>query len=144
MYKRLLVPVDGSELSLKALDGAIEFAKYLGASVVVMTVVEPYSYTNLSEYRPESIEQYEERVETQASELLAKCKAQLEAAGVPADVAMAKNFSPAEAILAQAKREGADLIVMSSHGRTALAAVFLGSETQKVLTQANIPVMVYR
>ena len=59
MYKRILVPTDGSPMSDKAVEGAARFAKPLGASLVIVTVVEPYSYTNLSEYRPESIEQYD-------------------------------------------------------------------------------------
>ena len=58
MYKRILVPTDGSERSVKAVEGAARFARPLGATLVVMTVVEPYSYTKLAEYRPESIEQY--------------------------------------------------------------------------------------
>ena len=51
MYKRILVPTDGSERSVKAVEGAARFARPLGATLVVMTVVEPYSYTNLAEYR---------------------------------------------------------------------------------------------
>ena len=61
MYNRILVPTDGSELSDKALEAAADFAKALGSSIVIITVIEPYSYTNLSEYRPESIDQYEKR-----------------------------------------------------------------------------------
>ena len=53
MYKRILVPTDGSPLSIEAVRGAARFAKPLGASVVLITVIEPYSYTSLSEYRPE-------------------------------------------------------------------------------------------
>ena len=52
MYKRILVPTDGTPMSEKAVEGAARFAKSLGASLVLITVVEPYSYTNLSEYRP--------------------------------------------------------------------------------------------
>ena len=71
MFKRILVPVDGSELSFTAVSGATRFAKPLGSTIVLFTVIEPYSYTNLSEYRPESIEQYEERVEGEANKRLA-------------------------------------------------------------------------
>ena len=69
-----LVPIDGSELSYMAVAGAASFAKPLGAEVVVMTVIEPYSYTNLSEYRPESIDQYDSRVKDQARERLEKAR----------------------------------------------------------------------
>ena len=144
MYKRILVPTDGSERSVKAVEGAARFAKPIGATLVVMTVVEPYSYTNLAEYRPESIEQYDERVTTEAEERLADAKEIADRIGVENRTVMTKSFSPAEAIIEQAEKNGCDLIVMASHGRKGIAAVLLGSETQKVLTHSHFPVMVYR
>ena len=144
MYKRILVPTDGSERSVKAVEGAARFAKPIGATLVVMTVVEPYSYTNLAEYRPESIEQYDERVTAEAEERLADAKESADRIGVENRTVMTKSFSPAEAIIEQAEKNGCDLIVMASHGRKGIAAVLLGSETQKVLTHSHFPVMVYR
>ena len=144
MYKRILVPTDGSERSVKAVEGAARFARPLGATLVVMTVVEPYSYTNLAEYRPESIEQYDERVTAEAEERLEAARKIAVAAGVEVKTVMVKSFSPAEAIIEQAEKNGCDIIFMASHGRKGIAAVLLGSETQKVLTHSQIPVMVYR
>ncbi|MFU0841892.1 MAG: Universal stress protein [Burkholderia sp.] len=144
MYKRILVPTDGSEMSGKALDAAARFAKPLGASLVIVNVVEPYSYTNLSEYRPESIEQYDERVSAEAEDLLANCKRRCDELGVAAKTVMVKSFSPADAIIEQSKKNDCDIVFMASHGRQGFAAVLLGSETQKVLTHSTIPVMVYR
>lgn len=144
MYKRILIPTDGSERSLKAIEGAARFAKPLGATLVIMTVIEPYSYTNLAEYRPESIEQYDERVTAEAEERLAAAKKIADAAGVEDKTVMVKSFSPAEAIIEQAEKNGCDIIFMASHGRKGIAAVLLGSETQKVLTHSRFPVMVYR
>ena len=144
MYKRILVPTDGSERSVKAVEGAARFARPLGATLVVMTVVEPYSYTNLAEYRPESIEQYDERVTAEAEERLEAARKIAVAAGVEVKTVMVKSFSPAEAIIEQAEKNGCDIIFMASHGRKGIAAVLLGSETQKVLTHSNFPVMVYR
>lgn len=141
MYKRILVPTDGSERSVKAVEGA---ARPLGATLVVMTVVEPYSYTNLAEYRPESIEQYDERVTAEAEERLEAARKIAVAAGVEVKTVMVKSFSPAEAIIEQAEKNGCDIIFMASHGRKGIAAVLLGSETQKVLTHSHFPVMVYR
>ena len=140
MYKRILVPTDGSERSVKAVEGAARFAKPLGATLVIMTVIEPYSYTNLAEYRPESIEQYDERVSAEAEERLAEAKR----VGVENKTVMVKSFSPSEAIIEQAEKNGCDIIFMASHGRKGIAAVLLGSETQKVLTHSRFPVMVYR
>ena len=137
MYNRILVPTDGSELSDKALEAAADFAKALGSSIVIITVIEPYSYTNLSEYRPESIDQYDSRVKEMARELVEK-------KDINCEVVAFKSFSPAEAIIDAANEYNCDLIFMASHGRQGFAAVLLGSETQKVLTHSKIPVMVYR
>lgn len=140
MYKRILVPTDGSERSVKAVEGAARFARPLGATLVVMTVVESYSYTNLAEYR----QQYDERVTAEAEERLEAARKIAVAAGVEVKTVMVKSFSPAEAIIEQAEKNGCDIIFMASHGRKGIAAVLLGSETQKVLTHSHFPVMVYR
>ena len=144
MYKKILVPIDGSELSYMAVAGAASFAKPLGAEVVVMTVIEPYSYTNLSEYRPESIDQYDSRVKDQARERLEKARTYFDRMGVPPTDCSKKSFSPSEAIIDLCDELACDLIFMASHGRKGLAAVLLGSETQKVLTHSKVPVMVFR
>ena len=144
MFKKILVPTDGSELSDKAVEGAISLAKSLGASIVAVTVSEPYSYSNLSEYRPESIDDYELRMKHLAHERLEKVQAATAVAGVPTEVVQVKSFSPFEAIINAANDHQCDVIFMASHGRKGLAAVLLGSETQKVLTHSTIPVMVYR
>ena len=119
MYKRILVPTDGSERSVKAVEGAARFARPLGATLVVMSVVEPYSYTNLAEYRPESIEQYDERVTAEAEERLEAARKIAVAAGVEVKTVMVKSFSPAEAIIEQAEKNGCDIIFMASHGCSA-------------------------
>lgn len=144
MYSKILIPTDGSELSDKALEAGVNFAKALGSSIVVATVIEPYSYSNLSEYRPESIDQYDSRVRELAQERLEGARELVEKKEVPCEVVAFKSFSPAEAIIDAATEYGCDLIFMASHGRQGLAAVLLGSETQKVLTHSKIPVMVYR
>ena len=136
MYKHILVPTDGSELSLDAVKGAATFAAAMKADVVLITVIEPYSYTSLSEYRPESIDDYDERVKGVAEERLAEARAIMEAAGVKTETLSVKSFSPAEAIM--------DVCADKNCDRKGLAAVLLGSETQKVLTHSKVPVMVYR
>jgi nucleotide-binding universal stress UspA family protein len=144
MFKRILVPTDGSALSDKAIKAAIELARAVKASVVGMTALEPYSYSNLSEYRPETLDDYEARMEQAGTQRLAKIADAAASAGVPVETVSAKTFSPYEAIIDVAKERNCDLIVMASHGRRGLNAVLLGSETQKVLTHSAIPVMVYR
>ena len=97
MYKRILVPTDGSPHSIEAVRGAARFAKPLGASVVLITVIEPYSYTSLSEYRPESIDDYDERMRAVAEERLADARAIFDKEGVPVETDAVKSFSTAEA-----------------------------------------------
>lgn len=144
MFKKILLPTDGSELSAKAIQGGLEFAKALNASVVGVTVIEPYSYSNLSEYRPETLDDYEQRMMKSAAERLGMVADAAAKASVPVETLTVKSFSPFEAIIDTAKAKGCDVIFMASHGRRGLSAVLLGSETQKVLTHSTIPVMVYR
>jgi nucleotide-binding universal stress UspA family protein len=144
MFKRILVPTDGSELSGKAIAAAVDLAQTLKATVVGMTTLEPYSYSNLSEYRPETLDDYEARMDQAGAERLGRIADAASRAGVPVETASVKSFSPYEAIIDTAKQKNCDLIVMASHGRRGLNAVLLGSETQKVLTHSSIPVMVYR
>jgi nucleotide-binding universal stress UspA family protein len=144
MFKKILLPTDGSELSAKAIEGGLAFAKALKANVVGLTVVEPYSYSNLSEYRPETLDDYEQRMMKAAAERLGKVADSAAKASVPFETVTVKSFSPFEAIIDTAKSKGCDVIFMASHGRRGLSAVLLGSETQKVLTHSTIPVMVYR
>lgn len=144
MMKKILLPTDGSELSAKAIAGAVELSAAIGAQIVGMTVVEPYSYSSLSEYRPESFDDYEARMEKAAMERLAGLESAAKAAKVPVQTMVVKSFSPYEAIIDAATKNGCDAIFMASHGRRGINAVLLGSETQKVLTHSTIPVMVYR
>ncbi|MBS1135388.1 MAG: uspA protein, partial [Burkholderiaceae bacterium] len=142
MFKKILLPTDGSDLSSKAIQGGLAFAKALNASVVGVTVVEPYSYSNLSEYRPETLDDYEQRMMKSAAERLGMVADAAAKLSIPVETLTVKSFSPFEAIIDTAKAKGCDVIFMASHGRRGLSAVLLGSETQKVLTHSTIPVMV--
>lgn len=144
MFKKILLPTDGSELSDKAIAGAMQMATKLGAAVVGITIVEPYSYSSLSEYRPESFDDYEARIDKAARERLARVEEAGKAAGVAVTTSVIKSFSPYESIIEACNKAGCDVIFMASHGRKGLNALLLGSETQKVLTHSTVPVMVYR
>lgn len=144
MFRKILVPTDGTNLSEKAIQGAVEMAQKVGARIVGVTVVEPYAYSTVSEYRTESIEDYEARNDAIARERLEKLESAARAANVNVETKVTKSFAPYEEIIATAQQTGCDAIFMASHGRRGLNAVLLGSETQKVLTHSKIPVMVYR
>ena len=115
MYKRILVPTDGSPLSIEDVRGAARFAKPLGASVVLITVIEPYSYTSLSEYRPESIDDYDERMRAVAEERLAESRAIFDKEGVPVDTVPVSACPPAYALIETSQQHNCDLVFMPSH-----------------------------
>lgn len=144
MFKQILVPTDGSELSLRAINTAVNLAKGFGATVTAVTVVEPYSYSGISEYRPESLDDYEARQEKIAATRLEPLETAAKASNVTYMTVVKKSFTPYEAIIDTAKQKECDLIVMASHGRRGIAGVLLGSETQKVLTHSTIPALVVR
>jgi nucleotide-binding universal stress UspA family protein len=144
MFRRILVPTDGSELSLRAARGAAELAGRVGAKIVALTVIEPYAYASLSEYRAETITEYEQRAEQLARERLLPVEQVARNGDIEFESAICRSFSPWEAIIETAQRRECDVIFMASHGRRGLNAVLLGSETQKVLTHSSLPVMVYR
>jgi len=145
MLNKILVPTDGSELSGKAIAGAVEVAKKLGSTIVGMTVTEPYPYSAISDYSPtESQEHYQNRVKEEAEERLKSLKTAAQAAGVALTTEIRSSTSPYEAIIATAKDQGCDTIFMASHGRRGFTGLLLGSETNKVLTHSTIPVLVFR
>ncbi len=144
MLQKILVPTDGSTLSLQAMKGAVEVAVKLGSRIVGVTVVEPYAYASVAEYRPEAISEYEQRADQLARDRLEAMQSLATSAGIAFESVVARSFSPYEAIIDAATRTHCDAIFMASHGRKGLGAVLLGSETQKVLTHSHLPVMVYR
>ncbi|MDB5729514.1 MAG: uspA [Noviherbaspirillum sp.] len=146
MFKTILVPTDGSELSEKAAHAAIEFAKSISAKLVTVSVAEPVPLVALVEggAPPPWIDDFEESARKEAQARVDRVAAAASAAGVPCDKAVALSISPYEEIIAAAQRFACELIFMASHGRKGLSRRLLGSETQKVLAHTTIPVLVYR
>jgi nucleotide-binding universal stress UspA family protein len=144
MFRTILLPTDGSDLSLRAARAALELAQSLNARLVAITVVEPYAYASLSEFQPETILEYERRADEIAAQRLDAVESLAKSAGVPMARAVAKSFSAFEAIIEAAQTHACDAIFMASHGRRGIQAILLGSETQKVLTHCRLPVIVYR
>ncbi len=144
MYKHILIPTDGSELSEKAITNGVALAKVLGAEITALTVMEPWSTGG----RPVSLERprqfYEERANECAHKYLQFAVRIATRAGAPINTEQVFNDHPYEAIIEAAKAGGCDLILMASHGRRGIKALVLGSETTKVLTHCTIPVLVHR
>ena len=145
MYKHILIPSDGSELSKKAVDHGIRLAKALNAKVTAVSVSEPF---HIFAVEPGMVtdtpDEYKKRVAALAAKYLKAAKDAATAAGVACDVVQVEHEHPYETIIDTARKRGCDAIVMASHGRRGVSAVVLGSETVKVLTHSNIPVVIVR
>lgn len=147
MYKHLLVPTDGSELSKAAVAEAVKFAKALSADITAVFCKPEFPVFYFGEgaiVDPITNEQFEAMTHQQAHEYLQWVQDQAAAAGVSCTVVEEINDHPHQAIIAAAEKAKCDLIFMASHGRKGFSALLLGSETQKVLTHSKIPVLVYR
>jgi nucleotide-binding universal stress UspA family protein len=145
MFKTILVPTDGSPLAEKAIHAAIEFARGSGSTLIGFSVAEPYPFSALSDVSI-SIDtaQYDQKMEAIAHDRVKIIADAAAAAGVPCQTAVALSFSPYEEIIKAANRFHCDVIFMASHGRKGLDKLFVGSETQKVLANSTIPVMIFR
>ncbi len=145
MFKHLLIATDGSELSAKAVNEGARLAKALGARVTVFTVAEtlPPVVVEGAVFGPADAVRVK-AAEDQAARVLDAAAAEVAKAGIGCETASALDRDPYQAIIDTAKAKGCDLIVMASHGRRGLAALVLGSVTQKVLAHSPIPVLVHR
>ncbi len=148
MFKRILVPTDGSELSQEAAVSAVAFAKEMGRTIVAFHAKPQFHVTH---YTREGIrvgtlttDRFEELTEGQAQEILGFIEHLCREAGVSCEKKTLASDNPYEAVIEAAKECNCDLIFMASHGRKGLSGFLLGSETQKVLTHSAIPVLVYR
>lgn len=147
MFKHILVPTDGSELSLQTAKRAISFAREAGARVTAFFAKPEYPVAYFGEgalIDPTTPEQFAELANAQAKQFLGEVEQMCAEAGVPCATASETSDVPYEAIIAAAEKAGCDLIFMASHGRRGIAGLLLGSETNKVLTHSKIPVLVYR
>ncbi|MEW5781303.1 MAG: universal stress protein [Pseudomonadota bacterium] len=147
MFKHILVPTDGSQLSQEAVKRAISFAKETGARITFFYAKPEYPVAFYGEgalIDPTTPEKFAQMAEQQAQEILDKCARLAAESGVECATLSKTSDVPYEAIIEAADAAGCDLIFMASHGRRGLGALLLGSETQKVLTHSKIPVLVYR
>ncbi|MDQ2963446.1 MAG: universal stress protein [Pseudomonadota bacterium] len=147
MYRHILIPTDGSRLSLKAAAHAIGLAKATGARLTGFHASPDYPmpvYADGVVFEPLSRKEYAAQCKKEADRILNTIAVKARAARVRFTGVSAISASPWEAILAAARKQKCDAIVMASHGRSGVAALVLGSETQKVLTQSKLPVLVVR
>lgn len=147
MYRKILVATDGSSLSKKAVQSAIELAGAVGAELVALYVVPRYPVSYFEgglTISAQDIARTEKQWSDHGQAIVDAVETSAKAEGVKAKAIIARSNLVAEAILAAAKKQKCDLVVMASHGRKGLKRVLLGSETQQVLTHGTIPVLVLR
>jgi len=147
MFKHILLATDGSHLSQKAVDSAIEVALTFNASLIAVKVIPHYIPTYfegsfaLSEVDVSSIEK---EWEASAEKVLEQAVAQAKSKGLSIASQVVKSDDIAQGLLDTAEKRSCDLIVMASHGRKGIKRLLLGSETISVLTHAKVPVLVLR
>jgi nucleotide-binding universal stress UspA family protein len=145
MYKRILVPTDGSDLSGQAVAAAIDYAHCAGATVVAFSVAQPYpmlpAVDGAMMIDPVIDSAELQKLARQAVDAVARTA---RAAGVACEAHTTLSFLPYEEIIRAAREYGCDVIFMASHGRRGLSRLLAGSQTQKVLAYSNIPVLVLR
>jgi nucleotide-binding universal stress UspA family protein len=147
MYQKILVATDGSALSKKAVRSAVDLASAVGAELVALYVVPRYPVSYFEggiTVSTQDIARIEKQWSDEGQAVVDAVQHSAEARGVNAKALIAKSDLVAEAIMAAAKKNKCDLIVMASHGRKGLKRVLLGSETQQVLTHSTVPVLVLR
>lgn len=144
MYKRILVPTDGSDITQRAVQTAISLAKLTGAQIYTISVKDPYPYSAISEIQPTLPQEFLDAQERVAARNVAAVKDACMEAGVPCVAHTVESVSVWEAIVDHAKSQQCDLIVMASHGRRGVQALLLGSETNRVLTHSPVSVLVVR
>ena len=146
MYKHLLVPTDGSELSQAAVRQAAQLARSLDASVTVLYVQPqcPKPLGGEAFTMGPFQEEFLRDSASMANETLTQARAVVEQANVRCKCCTATSDQPWQVIISTAKSEACDLILMASHGRSGLTGLLIGSQTQKVLTHCKVPVLVCR
>lgn len=142
MFKHILLPIDGSDASNRAVDKGAELARALGAEVTLMTAIEQYPAGLMGGvYRAEDNPMHQAARDAGAH-WLQQATARLAKHGITPHELIMQDRTVAQAILDAAKSTGADVIVMGSHGAGALERLLIGSQTQRVLAKTNIPVLV--
>jgi nucleotide-binding universal stress UspA family protein len=144
MYKKILVPTDGSELSEHAVTDAIELARLYGGGIIALSVAEPYPLMSAEGAMAVDLGVETEQRQQIAQQTVDKVAQAANAAGVPCQTLIAYSAQPHQEIINAAVENKCDLIFMASHGRRGLSRLLAGSVAQNVLAYSPIAVMVLR
>ena len=146
MYRRILVPVDGSATSKRGLTHALELAKTLGAHVRVLNVVDERFFVPGAPGFPADTDAVLELMRADGRKALTDARAAAGAAGVPVETDMIESGGrhASEMIVDDIQTSGADLVVMGTHGRRGLNRLLMGSDAERVLHDSPVPVLLVR
>ncbi len=147
MFKRILIPTDGSAVAEKAIKTGVALAAEMGASVTGYYAIEPpptqiYGEGYLADRK--LVEELEKRARETAQRAVDKIAAEAKAAGVKCETVVGKSVLPYKGIIDTADKSKCDAIFMASNGHRGLTGLLVGSVTQKVLTHSKTPVLVFR
>ena len=148
MISKIIVPSDGSKTARRAAEYAVDLAKQLKASIIVLSVIDQRSLiaqtVPASKTARQTIEPTADYLREAAEEYAGEIKKLCDKSGVASTI-LIKTGHPVEVIVKEAKRSKANLIVMGSHGRSALSATVLGSVSYGVIhNDKSIPVLIVR
>ncbi|MEI6738099.1 MAG: universal stress protein [Pseudomonadota bacterium] len=148
MLKKILVPADGSNLSMESAQAAVELARDVGAEVVGFIATPIYKMRVIEDaaFAPGTLSEadFNKAVKRSSKKYLDEIRKMAEVHGVPFTGQSVASEKTAQAIVDAADQYACDLIFMGSHGRTCMAQIFLGGVTTKVLSLSSVPVMVFR
>jgi nucleotide-binding universal stress UspA family protein len=147
MYKRILVPTDGSKLSHRGVKAGVALAKALGATVVGYHAVEPpeHIYQAIGAgARPSQVDAIDRQLREQGEGYLEQIRKTAAAAGVACETLVTNPTAPWQGIIEAARSKRCDAICIASHGRGFIASALLGNVAHKVLTHSKLPVLVCR
>lgn len=144
MFKQILLPVDGSLTAVPMIRKSLAFAKDVGARVRVIHVLPEAPRGNNPAMSENTMQEYRRAADAHAKRILEEVELEARELGVPCQSQLAYHDQPYQMIIDAARDSSCDLICMASHGRRGASAGILGSETQKVLTHSQIPVLVFR
>lgn len=144
MFSKILVPTDGSEVSVTGALRAVPLAKMASARIVVVFVQDLYPFTGIGEGSVASFQEYTAAARAQGTEAIERIVDAARAAGVAIETLIVEDTQAARGIVSAAKSCAADLIVMGSHGRSGVARLVLGSVAAKVLALSSVPVLIIK
>ncbi|WP_342129655.1 universal stress protein [Hydrogenophaga sp. OTU3427] len=144
MFKKILVPSDGSDLAHKAADFAADLAKVHGAQIIGVYVIDPFPYIGIGDASAVGLQAYLSEAKLAANRSLEMLADSCKQRGVSYAGDTIERSVVYEGITETARIEACDLIVMGSHGRQGVEALILGSVAQKVLTHAKVPVLIVK